>query len=170
MSKYNKNVYYTVLNGGDGSAYPTWTESMDLAEFYQDNIDDEYGWGESCCGILELESDSPIIIKSKVVTKYDYLYENFLNNYNEYLESHALNFLDKFGDEINLDDEINLKFIKTKSGNYTGTEISYKVYDIFLGNVKFPTQYNCFDSELNQKQLEEILNKKLNTLKELLYY
>ena len=59
-------IIYSVQNGGDGSAYPRLMESMELAEWDQEN---QYeGWGESCTGTIEVESDSPIKIVDGVQT------------------------------------------------------------------------------------------------------
>ena len=51
-------LYYSVSNGGDGSAYPNFFESEELAEWHQDHLED--GWGESCTGVIEVTSDSII--------------------------------------------------------------------------------------------------------------
>jgi len=60
MIKHILTLYYSVQNGGDGSAYPAFFDSMELAELDQDTMDE--GWGESCTGSIELESDSPITV------------------------------------------------------------------------------------------------------------
>jgi len=54
-------IWYSVLNCGDGSAYPIFCESEKLAEIHQKYQFE--GWGESCVGYLEVESDSPIAVK-----------------------------------------------------------------------------------------------------------
>lgn len=36
-------IFYSVQNGGDGSAYPKLMESKELAEFDQEYMDE--GWG-----------------------------------------------------------------------------------------------------------------------------
>ena len=59
-------LIYSVQNGGDGSAYPRLMESMELAEWDQDNMWE--GWGESCTGTFEVESESPIKITSSIST------------------------------------------------------------------------------------------------------
>lgn len=59
-------IWYSVENCGDGSAYPTFMESEELCEIDQRFMDE--GWGESCTGYIEIESDSPIAVKSKIVT------------------------------------------------------------------------------------------------------
>ncbi len=57
MRKTSKlTIFYSVQNGGDGSAYPQFMESKELAEWDQDHMDE--GWGESCDGSLVVESDS----------------------------------------------------------------------------------------------------------------
>jgi hypothetical protein len=59
-------IWYSVQNCGDGSAYPEFMESEELAEFDQANMDE--GWGESCTGCITIEHDSPITIKEKIST------------------------------------------------------------------------------------------------------
>ena len=60
------NIYYSVQNGGDGSAYPRLFESAELAELDQDMM--EEGWGENCSGSITIESDGPIKIIDEVTT------------------------------------------------------------------------------------------------------
>lgn len=55
-------IWYSVQNCGDGSAYPKLMESKELAELDQDTMDE--GWGESCTGRIVVESDSPIKVKN----------------------------------------------------------------------------------------------------------
>lgn len=71
-------LYYSVQNGGDGSAYPNLMESAELCEWDQRNMDE--GWGESCTGRFEVESDSPITILSTVTTKVGYLVDRYLED------------------------------------------------------------------------------------------
>lgn len=54
-------VWYSVENGGDGSAYPKFVDSEELAELLQEQQSE--GWGESCTGYLEIESEGPIKVK-----------------------------------------------------------------------------------------------------------
>jgi len=51
-------VYYSVRNLGDGSAYPTFFESEELARIDQDYLDE--GWGESCTGSLTIKHTGKI--------------------------------------------------------------------------------------------------------------
>ena len=44
-------VYYSVQNGGDGSAYPRWFLSFEDAERDQEQMSE--GWGESCTGTVQ---------------------------------------------------------------------------------------------------------------------
>ena len=71
-------IYYSVRNGGDGSAYPTFMESKELAEWDQDHLYE--GWGESCTGSLTIQSDSPITVNA-VETKEEYFVGRYLCNY-----------------------------------------------------------------------------------------
>ena len=63
---YKLELWYSIQNCGDGSAYPEFMESKELAKWDQDNMDE--GWGEPCYGSIILESESPIICKNSVTT------------------------------------------------------------------------------------------------------
>lgn len=45
-------LWYSVENGGDGSAYPIFFNSKDNAEQHQENLDE--GWAEDCSGAVRL--------------------------------------------------------------------------------------------------------------------
>lgn len=65
-------IYYSVQNCGDGSAYPSFFESQELAD-----LDQEYqveGWGEPCTGSITIDSDGPFTSKD-VQSKEDVLKE-----------------------------------------------------------------------------------------------
>jgi hypothetical protein len=64
-------LYYSVSNGGDGSAYPQFCETEAIAEIHQEMHNELIGegWGESCTGSITLESESPITILGKLITK-----------------------------------------------------------------------------------------------------
>lgn len=44
-------VWYSIRNGGDGSAYPSWFLTEEQADDDQEGMDD--GWGEPCIGSVE---------------------------------------------------------------------------------------------------------------------
>lgn len=56
-------AYYSVTNGGDGSAYPHWYESQELADW--DNDHQNEGWGETCTGSIEFTGEALFDIKTK---------------------------------------------------------------------------------------------------------
>lgn len=62
-------LYYSVHNGGDGSAYPIFLESQELASWDQDHQSE--GWGEDCSGTVKLESVTPIVC-DQVISKEKY--------------------------------------------------------------------------------------------------
>jgi hypothetical protein len=71
---YKLTLYYSVSNGGDGSAYPQFCESEKIAEFLQEIQNELHGegWGESCTGEITLESESPIKVTGrKLISKED---------------------------------------------------------------------------------------------------
>lgn len=97
--KHELTLHYSVRNGGDGSAYPRFMESEELAEFDQENMTE--GWGESCTGSINLESDSPIIIKDEITTKESYLidmlgYDDFGNKAAKFVKEFFPNGLPNF--------------------------------------------------------------------------
>jgi len=78
-------IWYSIRNGGDGSAFPIFFESKELAEIDQEYLDE--GWGESCVGPLMITSDGPISIKP-FMTQEDYIKE--IEEELEYAESGKL--------------------------------------------------------------------------------
>ena len=68
-----KVIWYSVHNGGDGSAYPVFMETKEQVVIDQRNQDE--GWGEPCYGNIIVESDSPITVVSHVLTVADQLKE-----------------------------------------------------------------------------------------------
>lgn len=59
-------IHYSVQNGGDGSAYPAWFESEELAELDQELMDER--WGESCTGSITIKGDN-IEIEEDIISK-----------------------------------------------------------------------------------------------------
>lgn len=51
-------IWYSIQNGGDGSAYPDWFLTEAEAQADQDEMDE--GWGEDCMGSVETFEDSDI--------------------------------------------------------------------------------------------------------------
>ena len=68
---YTLKIFYSVRNGGDGSAHPTFMSSLALAQYDQDHMTE--GWGESCTGSITLTSESPITVKDEIETPESYL-------------------------------------------------------------------------------------------------
>lgn len=87
-------LYYSVQNGGDGSAYPRLMESKELAEFDQEHMDE--GWGESCTGSITLESDTDIKCLDEVQSKEAYFIDKYINAYSSVDEEEKDEFLAKF--------------------------------------------------------------------------
>lgn len=54
------NIYYSIQNGGDGSAYPMFLSTSKLARWDQDHMDE--GWGESCDGNLTILADNDVVV------------------------------------------------------------------------------------------------------------
>lgn len=79
MKQYT--LYYSVSNGGDGSAYPRFMESEALCEWDQDHMSE--GWGESCTGSFTLQSESDILPVSEIETKESYLFDRYIDDFDE---------------------------------------------------------------------------------------
>lgn len=102
--KHTLTLYYSVSNGGDGSAYPHFSLSKELAEIDQE-IQSELGegWGEDCTGEITLESDSPItvvgkytisITKESLIEGLQYHLDGGYNK-NEHIKKKAQEFLER---------------------------------------------------------------------------
>jgi hypothetical protein len=72
--------YYSVGNGGDGSAYPQFFETEELAEWDQEFLLE--GWGESCVSYFEVEHDGPI--KGLGITTAEECLEELLEELSDY--------------------------------------------------------------------------------------
>jgi len=51
-------IWFSIANGGDGSAHPRWFLTEEAAE--DDQESDDEGWGESCTGSVETFEGSDI--------------------------------------------------------------------------------------------------------------
>ncbi len=51
-------VYYSIVDCGDGSAYPRWFLTEEAANNDQDEMDP--GWGECCTGMVETYEGSNV--------------------------------------------------------------------------------------------------------------
>jgi hypothetical protein len=75
-------IWYSVSNGGDGSAYPQWFETRKLAEMDQELM--EEGWGEPCTGSISFEGNNIKCLEDITTT------EKFIEELDEIIE-------DKYG-------------------------------------------------------------------------
>ena len=71
-----KTFYYSVSNGGDGSAYPIFFEDKLCADIHQELQNEEDGWGEDCTGEVVIETSVDCEVKMLDATsKEDYIKE-----------------------------------------------------------------------------------------------
>lgn len=140
--KHTLTLYYSVQNGGDGSAYPQFMESAELAEYDQENMDE--GWGESCTGSIELESDSPITVKGKEVTTKESYLINMLN-YTDFGGKHARFITQFFPNGLPIFRVEEKKSCKKYSYNH-----------VFVGNVEVAKVFK--DKKESGAKFEEFLN------------
>jgi hypothetical protein len=73
-------IFYSVSNGGDGSAYPWFFNSKECADFHQSL---EEGWGEDCTGFIEIESDGPVKVKDSMT------YEEYAEELKDSLDDYS---------------------------------------------------------------------------------
>lgn len=57
-------VWYSIQNGGDGSAFPIWFLTADEADAHQEEMNEGEGWGEPCLGSVETFVGSDIYNKA----------------------------------------------------------------------------------------------------------
>lgn len=91
MKEYT--LFYSVGNGGDGSAYPHFMESEELCEWDQEHMAE--GWGEICTGSFTLKSESDIFPVDDVKTKEAYFIDRYLYDLDE-VNDEAQEFLTQF--------------------------------------------------------------------------
>jgi len=96
MSKIE--LHYSIKDGGDGSAYPVWFETKELAEWHQDNLD--IGWGESCTGKIVVEGDNLKCIQLQTAVSH---FAEMLGDYHFELEK-AIDFVWIFLPDTQMDD------------------------------------------------------------------
>lgn len=140
-----QKFYYSISNGGDGSASIQWMESVELAQWHQDREnEDGEGWAEDCSGSIELESDSPILFLSNMNTKYSYLI-----------------------DFLKYSEKVNKELLKLFYGVFSvKVEIKDKNYYNILVDDKIVCEYHIYPkiepTEETAKQLEDKLNTKIS--------
>ena len=94
-------LYYSVSNGGDGSAYPKFSLSKELADIHQEmEMVFGEGFAESCTGQITLHSDSPITV-AKEDAKWLITKKTLLKDLKYYLEGSERDTAQKFIDQIN---------------------------------------------------------------------
>ena len=54
MSKIK--LWYSVANGGDGSAHPVFFSTEDQAKAHQEDVNSNEGWAEDCYGLIEVDN------------------------------------------------------------------------------------------------------------------
>ena len=85
--------WYSVENGGDGSAYPIFMESRELAVIHQKYLIE--GWGEECIGCEIIESEDKVEMIGVTTV------EDMIKEVLEYMEYNDDEDLKKKLDELN---------------------------------------------------------------------
>lgn len=143
--KHTLTLYYSVQNGGDGSAYPKLMSSQELADYDQENMDE--GWGENCTGTFNLESDSPIICKDKITRP-----ENFLIHLiQEGSEEQINNFIAKFFPSGKPKFTVKTRIINIESCK------DYLYNDVYIGKQKVEEVF--LNKKESGQKFEDLLNK-----------
>lgn len=152
----NLTIYYSVRNGGDGSAYPTFMESDELANWDQEHMDE--GWGESCTGSFTVSSDSPITCVDKIVTKEQFFVERYAEEeLNKRQEKEAIKFIEEFFPNglptFTVTTEVtgNDKYLYNKV-MVNGVEVAKIFKSVKDSGEKFETELNNFKLSLTAKK------------------
>lgn len=143
MKKFK--VFYSVQNGGDGSAYPTLMESEQLVNFDQDHMSE--GWGEPCTGSFEFESESPIKCLSEVKTKEGYFIDRYIENDGD--DEERAKFLEAFFPKGLPHFTVKAEKAKKKD--------NYVYNDVFVGDRKVARVFLAIKE--SGEALEAVLNK-----------
>jgi len=85
-------LYYSVKNCGDGSAYPDFFESAELAEWHQEHQWE--GWGESCTGKIVVTGSN--LFCDKLQTKEGYYIELYFRKNDEDENNEFVKFTKEF--------------------------------------------------------------------------
>lgn len=136
-----KTIWYSVQNGGDGSAYPMFVDNEKLAEWDQDSLTD--GWGEPCTGTLVITGDN--IVVEDVLTNESYLWKLIDDSYN--IE----------------DDKIVKKFVKEFFPNgmpkFVAKMYKERHYGIYIGEELIGTAFAYPEKIANEKGLKKVQTK-----------
>jgi hypothetical protein len=62
---HSSTIYYSLVDCGDGSAYPAWFESSALADWHAEH---QEGWGEPCTGCVTATSTTPVTFQKSLET------------------------------------------------------------------------------------------------------
>lgn len=100
-------IWYSVSNGGDGSAYPQWYETERLTEMDQDLMDE--GWGECCNGSITVEGDNLKFIDLRITTRQEYieeLKERLKSKYDKHFHTEIKEFIEELEEDIKLNPSV----------------------------------------------------------------
>lgn len=137
-------LHYSVQNGGDGSAYPKFVESEELAQWDQDHMDE--GWGESCIGSITVGGDN-LTCTDRVETKEGYYLDLVLDR-----------------EEEEQAEEFRAKFFPDGLPEFTVRIIETNYYGVFVGDQLVYKHYAYPETRANDKGVAK-LEKELEELK-----
>lgn len=132
-------LWYSVQNGGDGSAYPQFMESEELAEWDQDHLDD--GWGESCTGSITVSGDKLKVV-DKVDTKESYYVDMILNDRREQ-------------DIVDFKEQ----FFPSGRPEFKVKILDATYYGIYLKRTLVAKHWGRATSEAGRKSVEQLINR-----------
>jgi len=144
--KHKLELHYSVQNGGDGSAYPKFMSSKELAEYDQEHMDE--GWGEPCTGSITLESESPITIKEDIETPEGYLVNLICNDSNQ-----VDKFIQKFFPDGKPQFKVQLREVRNQKKDY-----KYIYNDVFVNGHLVDKVFRV--KEKSGQPFEDFLNSK----------
>lgn len=144
------NIYYSIQNGGDGSAYPLFLSTSKLARWDQDHMDE--GWGESCDGSLTILTKNDVVV-AEMLDEVGYWLQ--LTEDEDYdLWKYRDEFLSEFFPEGLPQFEVRLRAVEDEP-----------YYDIYLDGVKKGSRF-AYNYDKKEAEATEagriILEKRLN--------
>jgi hypothetical protein len=168
-------VYYSVQNGGDGSAYPQFMESAELAEWDQEHMDE--GWGEACTGSLRIIGDNVEVPAITTALEYYLEKDGYWEEGYSMDEDPENSFIEKFFPNGGIPE---LKIVNIKKANYTPAypageaEVEGDSYQLSANGIVQKTVYYYYGEFNNGKRIyngftpevihgiEDELNNKVN--------
>lgn len=149
-----KKLYYVVINGGDGSASPTFVESRELSQWIEENESEGFTEAE---GWITLKSDSPIEIIDNVETHESYFIEHMIDEWSNFTKDQIQNYIETFFSGVRPIFEVRDSDKEGYTSEY-GDKITYVYIDIYFDGKLITT--DTYDEGTSKERILKELNGK----------